>query len=106
MNFSRFYGVSASDREPKPAMNMRATVLLTPDAGNTVLTETVVELQEDPSAVLDYDDYSITNLLKAGISPRALHVKADRRIGSDAEIEKFNARVDALADKMFNPVTE
>lgn len=96
------YGVSAADIEPKPEMNQRPTVLIVPDPETGDMVQTVVELKEDPSAVLEYDDYSITNLLKAGISPRALHVKSDRRIGSDVDIEAFNSRVDEIADKLFN----
>lgn len=101
MDFKNFYGVSAADSQPKPEMNFPPTVLRVPTPDGDMV-DVLVEAQEDPSSVLDYDDYSITNLLKAGIQPRALHVKADRRLGSDADIEAFNARVDALADKMFN----
>lgn len=63
-----------------------------------------LETQTDPLVALNFRDYTINNLILAGINPETLKIKLDKnmKMGHDDDIEKFNKRVDAMVDKLFN----
>lgn len=101
---SHFFGVSVRDRKPVP-FEERFTEIILPernDDGSITKSTKVLETVLDPLSTLSFSDYSINNMLAAGITPKAIHISNDIRIGSDKEIEKFNKRVDDLAEQMFN----
>lgn len=72
------------------------------ETDNGVSFENVVLEKENNSLVgLDFRDFTITNLLKAGIKPSALHIESDHRFGLESEIKRFNDFVDEKAEEIF-----
>lgn len=71
------------------------------DGSITVVTK-VLETVIDPLATLKFSDFSINAMLEAGVAPKSIHLTPDIRIGSDKMLKEFNARVDELAEQMFN----
>lgn len=104
MVLSNFFGSSCRDFSSPVSEDRYTTVLLpTRNSDGTVTIATkILESVVDPLSVLKFSDYSINNMLAAGINPKAIHISKDIRIGSDKDIEKFNAHIDELAEQMFN----
>lgn len=105
MLLGSFFGRSHCDVKPVPFEEQFTEVQIperAKDGTITVVTK-VLETIVDPLATLKFSDFSINAMLEAGVAPKSIHLTPDIRIGSDKQLKEFNARVDELAEQMFNP---
>lgn len=105
MLLGNFFGRSHCDVKPVPFEEQFTPVQIAERAkdGTVTITTKVLETVIDPLATLKFSDYCLNAMLEAGIAPKSIYLVPDIRIGSDKELKEFNARVDELAEKMFNP---
>lgn len=104
MLLGNFFGRSHCDVKPVP-FEEQFTEVRIPERnkdGSVTITTKVLEAVVDPLATLKFSDFSLNAMLAAGVAPKSIHLTPDIRIGSDKELKEFNARVDELAEKMFN----
>ena len=59
--------------------------------------------QQNPLVALTYEDFTISSMLKRGVSYKSLQISSDLRLGFDSEISQFNDYLVENADNLFNP---
>lgn len=78
---------------------MIPTILLVcDDSGN--LCKKVLEQEDNPLAGLSFSDFTLKKLLDSGITPKALAISPDLRLGFDDEIDSFNQRLISMRSEL------
>lgn len=68
---------------------------------------TSIELRDlntynNPFSLLDASDFSLQRMLDSGVSYKALNINPDLRLGFDDELNAFNAKLESMADELFD----
>lgn len=104
MKQSVFFGTQIVPPSDSPESPLTKCYVPERTEDGVVFSLKVLELQDNPQAVLNFRDFTVNNLLAAGINPLSLKIKleSNQKIGKDSEIAKFNALMDEKAEQLFN----
>lgn len=69
------------------------------DEGNRQLH--CVETSEDPLSLLSFDDFSLSQMIKNGISYKSLNITPDMRLGHEKDFDALAKRFDSMSKQMF-----
>lgn len=75
------------------------------ESGDSIVELRDIDVEDDPLKQLSYSDFVITTLLKSNVKLRPIPISEGSRLGvTDAMIEDFNNRLEAISDQLFNPI--
>lgn len=95
--------------DPDPVKVPLLTPLIVTDVesetGEIKTRECILEKEIDPTYGLEFSDFTLQKMLRAGIPPKSLRIGVDTRLGIDSSIlDDFESRVNSNYDKLFNEV--